>query len=539
MAACLAAIFAYGSSPECNDIGIRAVLTRDGGADITEVWDIAWNKTEWYLVRENLGDIEISGLSVSDATGRQFTFEDSWDVDRSLEQKAGHCGIVRKRNGCELCWGVGSPERQVFTVNYHMSNVVKSMDDFDMLHLQFISPGINPRPRHAKVTVSRQDGPLEDGPALAWSFGFNGTVGFSDGNIVAETSEAFASDAESVILLLRFDKGLFSPSSVREGSFEDVKEHAFEGSDYQAWIDGQDDGMDFKGVLSFFITLALIIFALSKTSERKRNRDMLGVVKLKEIGYERDIPFGGDILESRYVLEKCRRLAEGDKTASALVLRMIKDGWLSVENDGDRKVKLVFTDKVPDTAENCITEFYNMLKDAAGSDGILEGKEFSRWSRKNAETVNNWIGSLNKAGAARIQSDGYGKGTVFTPEGQKQARKVIGFRNFLKDFTLLDERGSREVALWQDYLIFASLYGIADKVAKELRDIDPKAFETYVGYPYATYNTVINMSDRVGRSMVAAASSLQTSSSVGGHGGFSSFGGGGGFSGGGFGGGGR
>ena len=33
-----------------------------------------------------------------------------------------------------------------------------------------------------------------------------------------------------------------------------------------------------------------------------------------------------------------------------------------------------------------------------------------------------------------------------------------------------------EVHLWQDYLVFATLFGIADKVAKELKDIDPIAF---------------------------------------------------------------
>ena len=94
--------------------------------------------------------------------------------------------------------------------------------------------------------------------------------------------------------------------------------------------------------------------------------------------------------------------------------------------------------------------------------------------------------------------------------------------------------------LWHDYIVFASLYGIADKVAKELKDINPEAFETAVGMDYPTMNNVVYISNNMANSITSAVvSHAQTSVSVGGGGGFSSFGGGGGFSGGGFGGGSR
>ena len=69
----LAALFAlpvFADSAAINNIGIDVVLNRDGSADITEVWDVnVASGTEWYLTRNNLGDIDILNLAVRDERG--------------------------------------------------------------------------------------------------------------------------------------------------------------------------------------------------------------------------------------------------------------------------------------------------------------------------------------------------------------------------------------------------------------------------------------------------------------------------------------
>ena len=94
--------------------------------------------------------------------------------------------------------------------------------------------------------------------------------------------------------------------------------------------------------------------------------------------------------------------------------------------------------------------------------------------------------------------------------------------NFLKDFTLSKERGAVEVGLWKDYLVFAQLYGIADKVAEQFQK-----------------QRTIHMNNMTTTSAMNRATSKYQAGSIKGTGGHTSFGGGGGFSGGGFGGGGR
>lgn len=542
VAAFAAAVCVSAQAPETRDIDITVTLSEDGSAAVREVWDLTWDRTEWYLNRVNLGDIRITDLQVSDETGRQFVNEASWDVNRTLEQKAGRCGIVRKEDGCEICWGVGSHEPHVFTVQYRMSNVVKSLDDYDMLHFQFVSPGITPRPKHARVTVVAPGTELGDSTARIWAFGYEGDICFKGDSIVAETQAPFLTDAESVIVLARFDKGLFSPQSRVAGDFESHRQKAFEGSDYQAYLDAErQEDNSVKKIIAFWAAVLLAFFGVSRTNTRKRNKELFGVVKLKEIGYERELPFEGNLYETRYILSKVHPIQSEAAMASALILKLIKDGYLTVTDNGNRKVDIGF---VPDADLSKLSEpdreFHSMLLAASGNDSILQHKEFSRWSRKNVKLVDKWVRGLGPAGAGMLVRDGYGSVSKFTDEGRRQARRCIGFQKFLKDFTLIRERGTKEVALWQDYIIYAALFGIADKVAKQLQDIDPQAFTTYVGLPYQTMHNLIYVSGNMGSDITGAvAGSRQSSFSVGGGGGHASFGGGGGFSGGGFGGGGR
>ena len=145
-------LFAY--TPAVNDIDIRVTLRKDGSALIEERWDVVVAKgTEWYLVRNNLGDIRIMDLSVVDEQGNVFFNEGRWDVDRNISQKARKCGLHYTSEGVEICWGVESYGPHCWTVSYVMLNVVKSLNDSDMLHMQFISDDLSSPPQHARVTL--------------------------------------------------------------------------------------------------------------------------------------------------------------------------------------------------------------------------------------------------------------------------------------------------------------------------------------------------------------------------------------------------
>lgn len=552
MAIAAAPLFA---STTIRSIDINAVLSDNGSMRVTEVWDIKCSDiTEWYLVRSNLGDIEIKDLEVSDDTGRTFVNEGAWNVNRSLSQKAYKCGIVDKgRDGYELCWGVGSDGSHVFTASYTMTNVVKSLNDYDMLHIQFISDELSSAPKSARLTISYPGTEFNSDNSRVWGFGYDGSIGFQDdGTVIAESDGAFGYSS-SMIVLMRFEKGMFHSQSVQDRDFQSELDRSLEGA---SWDDEEEESLGVI-LLSFLMTMAFMYFffiypfvALFRKStgkvSKRQVRKFLGAKK-KDISWIRDIPFDGDLLEADYVLTKIGEDRKQNSLAAALILQMLKDGQLTTRKDADEKVEILFNDNADFSKMSTVAkDLYQMMKEASGADVVLQDKEFSKWSKTHKTQLTTWTSSITKEALKRLNKDNYIRGSKLTEAGKVKAQGVVGFKKYLQDFTIINERQSVEVHLWQDYLSFAALYGIADKVAKELKDINPVAFDELVTLDYDTYRNVVFMTRNLANAITNATITPKTYSSgggfsggMGGFGGHSSFGGGGGFSGGGHGGGGR
>lgn len=527
------ALTANAYSQAIRDIGINVNLRHDGSADITERWDVrVTDGTEWYLVKNNLGDISIEGLEVSDENGLQFENVGAWDTDRSRQAKRGKCGIVRTREGNELCWGIGDYGDHIFTVRYRMTNAVKSLDDYDMLHMQLVSPGLSSRPENVRVSISAEGTPLDTANTRIWGFGFIGESSFEDGHVIYRSTEQFGRNS-SVIVLLRFGKGIFGSGSRQARSFDEVLDMALDGSDYSR---AGDDDEDIFPILPWAFMALAVFCGASVLSIKARRKNILGV-RDSEIVWCRDLPFNGNLEESEYTLNQLGEDRKKASIASALILKMIYEGVLSVSKDARGKVEISFSDKGRDGLDDISAGLFDMMYEAGGKDRILQDREFSRWSSSHEKKISAWVKLCERKGKNSLLQDGFMKGSSkYTPQGQEQARKLLGFKKFLKEATLVNEREAAEVVLWRDYMVFGALYGIAGEVARQLKDIDPNAFEETFGYDYDTLDSVILRSYMLSHAITTGHLSHSASSGLGGG---TSFGGGGGFSGGGFGGGSR
>lgn len=523
---------------------VRVDIQHDGSALISEVWDMSsgvYEGTEMYLVRTNLGDIELGDFRVSDESG-PYSYIGRWDVSRTLSQKAGKCGIVKRKDGMELCWGLGSYGPHTYTVSYTMSNVVKSLRDYDSFHMQLVSPGIKMVPSNVSVEICVSGTPIGEDNCRIWGFGYRGDIVFSQGRVLAHSSDFDSSS--SVIVLIRLDKGIVESSSIQDEDFASVLGRARVGA---SWADDEDD-TDRSGLLGIIIFVIGAVGAIwaAVHHARRRREQITGHKRLRDIGWVRDVPFDGDILESNYVLNQLGASSGSAAVASAMILRMIQRGYIEVAKNPDhpKRVDLHFVPQADlDSLSESYRELYDMLMEAAGSDVILQDREFSRWTdarNANKKRVDEWIETVEQEGRDSLVEGGYMSLSGSWKESVKpQGAAVIGFRKFLKDFTLLQARASQEVAVWNDYLTYGALYGIADKVARELSDINPQVFEqTLFEDPATAYYTIL-MIDRVSTSITLASTAVREAAqkAASGYGGGASFGGGGGFSGGGFGGG--
>ena len=529
--------------PTLTRLDIKVVLSRNGDARITETRQMTIDSegTECYIGIGTPEGSEIRDLMVTDETGYEFENIGSWDIDRSRSWKTGKCGIVMKHGGCELCWGLGDSGERTFITTYTYTNLVHAHSDYDAIRHVFLDEGVSPKPEEARLTIEAEEDSLrftEDNCAI-WGFRFGGEIAFtSKGTIESWNTEPFGRSG-AMYIMVRFNKGLFEPAIQESETFEQKREQAFEGSDYY-YNDGGDElsGEDiFFGILFFLGMFVLPIvggiwyFVYVWRARKKVNKDLL---------WYRDIPLKGNLQAANDMLNAYKYFgADYNNLLSACILKLINMGSISIESRLNQKGKteqnFVIHD-LPDTADQpmLLRKVHNIFKLAAGSDTILEPKELKSFmhSTKNEGITDSFISTLHtKTGISAYK------------DRLDEVRQVFGLKKFLKEFTLLDERGVGEVKLWKDYMIYATLFGIADQVIADMKKINPEYFNMdQVADQMANdmtlpmiRSTLLNSTSRAVANKAAREAQAHRVSGRGGH--TSWGGGGGGFSGGGFGGG--
>ena len=532
---------------EINSVQITAKVFPDGSAHITQVWDAEVSSgTEFYIPVENLGEMEISNLQVSENGQKYISEGNRWKVKRSLAEKAGRSGIVEKSDGVELCWGQGSYARHVWTAEFDASNLVQGYEDYDGFNFMFVNPGIG-NIANARVTIENATGgeTWTSDNVKVWAFGFDGEIAVEGGKIECYTSSSMAK-SHKIIILARFDKNMVQPLVHHSKKFEKLQKKAMRKSDY----DYDDDrGALFALILCLLPILAglfaLVWYIVVSVTGKTLSKKIYGVNKITD--WWREPPQEGRLTAAYYVLDKGDRFQQHkfnkDLIGAFFLKWVLEKKAIPIRDEKHPKrynLKLDPASLFDDPSEG---ELFQMTIEAAGDNNILESSEFERWSKKKYDRFLAWPAKALESGRkyldAKGRLDNRGRSTE---EGIQKAQQVIMFKNFLKDFTLNNEREVAEVALWKDYLVFAQLYGIADQVAAQLKKLFPADFDHYarsLNMEPSYFPTIIRMNNNLASTAYTHAAAKMTSVRSSGGGGHSSFGGGGGFSGGGFGGGSR
>ena len=118
---------------------------------------------------------------------------------------------------------------------------------------------------------------------------------------------------------------------------------------------------------------------------------------------------------------------------------------------------------------------------------------------------------------------------VLTQKGTDMQEQWKGLKKYMEDFSMLDKREVPELVIWEKYLVYATAFGIADKVIKQLKIVYPN-FDEMMTTNLATYtymNLMINTD--FSKSFSNAISSSMSSAYSSGSGSGGGFSGGGGF----------
>lgn len=199
------------------------------------------------------------------------------------------------------------------------------------------------------------------------------------------------------------------------------------------------------------------VFTLQPLRRRQKRQQLQ-----QGLEYFRDLPAQGNLKIANAVMNSLSSAIVADYQGlfGALILRLVDKGALVMElkstvYGSEPHIVLSIGKPLKSGSDKTEALFYDMLAQAAGSDGVLQPRELQRYLRKNEEKpFFKHIGQMTPDEQA-VAAD---------PD---TARQVLGLRKFLLDFSLIGIHSINELPLWREYLVYATLFGIADQVSAD------------------------------------------------------------------------
>ncbi len=573
-------LFAF-TSPEnvlaqnrIESIQIEAHIQENGSAIIRDHRIFyAEEGTEHYISLGNLGDSELVAFTVYDENNAPLENVGEWDINASFSEKTGKYGINYVGNEIELCFGLGEYGRREFTIEYEITNFISNLaDDHQRFYWQFINTDMDPIQDIQIKVLSDMSYEFVYPESRFWAFGHKGgTTEITADSLIMRSGDYF-DQSDYVVLLGIFEGSPFATNHQSSETSEELIQMAMggaelDGYDYEDYTEGRipskegsyeeniytpgysNSSFNLISVLfRFFIPFTIVgIFLSSRRNNIKPKSDKFKPTTTDS--YYREVPYEDHFINTQYFAN-----SEVSNWISAFILKWMSEGWLQ---DQVEEVGLIFKrDKLAlkiipglELHDNELeNRLWDMVVEAAGEDQILSEKEFNRYVSRNISSFNDLTNSIKDQSEETMIREGYleeftekvlkfftRRVLTITQKGQILGDNIFGFKNYLKDFSLLEERGVSHVVLWQELMIWAAYMGIAEEVYDQLKIVNPN-----IDYemPYNARTIIMtNSFAHAIQSTQTNANTSSTSSSFSGGGGGTFGGGGGGSFGGGSGGG--
>ena len=546
----LVSIFFIGNvnAQDIKEINMDIKISQDGTAHITENWIIKFDKnedlTEVYKPYYNLGNSEFKNFKAS-LNNHSYTYIDNWDIDEDFNYKRYKNGFNYTDDGIELCWGISEKGKtNNYKISYDITNFVAKVSDADMVYWTLVPDNLNDSPEKVYIKIYSDFEYESDLPV--WGYGNLGGYAYVYDGYIEMSSNGVLDSDEYMTILVEFPKDTFTNNNTLDEDFGYYLDMAEEGATSY-------EETSSSSFFDFLIPFIIIFTTFSAVIIGKSSMSMTGSKKIKfgktskkipkEVNYFRDIPCNKDLYKAYWISKTYKINKKDTDLLGAVLLKWLKEGRIEIKKEikegifKKEKSSIVLKQNL-EFELYFEQELYNMIYEAS-IDGVLEAKEFKRWASDNYTELYDWFKKVLDFETEKLELEG--KLTQLSHNKYEttelllqEAIELKGLKKFLEDFSRIYEKNPIEVNLWQEYLIFAQIFGIAEKVAKDFKDIYPDIIpDNYIDdldFVYFVSYTGMNS---------ASSAKSRAESYDSGGGGFSSGGGGfGSFGGGGFGGGG-
>lgn len=478
-------------------------LDENGDATVIETWQANLTQgTEGYRPFFKLQDSKILDFSVTDESERKYQIISDWNTNESFDYKSYKCGIKETSNGVELCWGISQYGNKIYTLKYKINKLVTQYTDCQGIYFNFLK--LNQDVNEVVIKIHCNNN-LSVENSKIWSYGYKGTINFENGDIVLD-SKGKLSKSQYMVGLIKFENNIFSTNNKSDLSFEDVKKSAK--SDIRILVNVI---LTIISILlnPFTIFIIVILISIIKGANKKTiveksvsAEEPLNILQEDrrlpaddKVEYYREIPCDKDLEVTYWVCYQYYVSADSvlkKGIVGAIFLKWFKEGKIAINKNQNKKIEFkdnnysIDLSKIEYVENEVENSLIAILKSAAGKNEILEPNELKNWCKYNYENMKNWFDNIlnyteRKLLGQGLITKGYSDGIAVrnvSPKLKEDALKLKGLRRFLLDYSLISEKEYIEVQIWEEYLIFAQLLGVADKVQEQFSKLYPN-FKSY------------------------------------------------------------
>ena len=420
-----------------------------------------------------------------------------------------------------------------------------------MLFFEFVGAYLDPKPDNFTIRINSYE-PIGENTKM-WAFGYEGDIHNENGSIIAKSTGEISKGR----ILLKFPKGTFATSYREDKNFDDYKDVAFEGANFE---DSEGTAQPTKEPVMpiIFAGIAILLglglggFAIKKAVDESMKYRFANIKQIPDIKnirkyYYDTIPYDGHIEDTYLLLANAYpNHPNFNSIINAFFLKWIDEGAISfIEDKKDHGIFKKSLDQIvinykPTNMGDIEESLFGYLMGATDqrSDGRITQDSFEKYMKKRHKSLENLAQRIEKSSLDSLLAKGYvekikiakrsGKTKEkihLTPKGMDLYKNFVGFKNYLEDYNKIDPSQIENIDILNQYMIFAAMYGISEDVYDRFVDVYP----TYASSGFYNYYMIHHIN-----SYAHTTSSGGTSSSYAGGGGSASFGGGaGGFGGGG------
>ena len=583
----------FAGSLNLESLNYNVYLNTDGSANVKETWVIDIRNTNTLFknfIIDSTKYTSITDISVVETTPgnrKNFIRQDFWQYHVN---KGNYYALINPDGKFEIAWGVDEDRAtRIFEISYTIIDAIKNYNDCSEFYWKFLDESSEIPADKVTGTITLPYSNIDIDDIRVWAHGpLNGTIfKHSNNEIVFEVEDLEENTMLETRVVTPTDVFFSNENTSNQNKLNSILEEE------QNWANEANNKRIRDTILGYFLILinfAGIIFIIVKIFQyRKILKSCTTLVPSNPQKYFRDIPTKDSTPAQAaflYYFNSSGLNNNIPKVMSATLLDLCMKKYISFDISPENKKDITIILNNCENVQLPIDEkiIYDLLIDAAKSKqaSSIKLKDFKKYYQShssiftdkcekiNTETENIEIalGNYNKD-LADMQKKWSNKSALFvafailgiiplfacfipliilaiyagkiskkyrtlTQKGVDERELWVGLKNYMEDFSLLKEKEVPDLILWEKYLVYATTFGIAEKVLKQLKTIYPQITDyNYMashGYTYLCWMYYNDTNSSLISSINTSVSQVCYSSGSGAGGGFS---GGGGFGGGG------